>query len=356
MSVFEAPEFDNHEQVLFINEPLAHPRGARLRAIIAIHNTKLGPALGGCRMWPYTGEREAIRDVLRLSRGMSYKAAVLNCGLGGGKSVIIGDPHRDKTPELFQAMGRAIDSLKERYIVGEDIGTNPLDMREILKTTRCVSCLLKEDGGYGDPAPLTALGVFSAMQAGLEHKLGARELDGVRVAVQGVGNVGISLCRLLHAAGAILTVCDVHQANAQVAEDEFGARIVAPEAIYGVDVDVFAPCAMGAILSDATIPLLRAKVVAGAANNQLDRDKHGYMLADRGIAYLPDYVTNGGGLISCAAEWYGKDIADVPGDVRRIYDTCKDILEQAESSGVTTSVAADRIARERFKAKGRFVS
>jgi len=339
MSVFEAPEFDDHEQVLFVNEP-----DAGLRAIIAIHNTRLGPALGGCRMWPYANEREAIRDVLRLSRGMTYKAAVLDCGLGGGKSVIIGDPHKEKTPELFNAMGRAIDSLNQRYIVGEDIGTNPLDMREIRNATDCVSCLLVEDGGYGDPASMTALGVFSAMQAGLEHTLGSMNFEGV-------GNVGRNLCRLLDEAGARLTVCDVHEANLQAVVDEFGAQVLAPESIYEADVDVFAPCAMGAILNDTTIPQLRAKVVAGAANNQLDRNDHGQMLAGRGIAYLPDYVSNGGGLVSCAAEWYNKDIGDVPVDVRRIYDSCKDILERADSSGVTTSVAADRIAEERFKSK-----
>jgi leucine dehydrogenase len=348
MSVFEAPEFDNHEQVLFVNDG-----DSGLRAIIAIHNTTLGPALGGCRMWSYASEAEAIRDVLRLSRGMTYKSAVLDCGLGGGKSVIIGDPHSEKTPELFHAMGRAIDSLNERYIVGEDIGTNPLDMREILSTTRCVSCLLEEDGGYGDPAPMTALGVFSAIQAGLEKTLGTKNLDGVRVAVQGVGNVGRNLCRLLNEAGAKLTVCDVHEANLQATVDEFGAQAIAPESIYQAEVDVFAPCAMGAILNSATIPQLRAKVVAGAANNQLDLDEHGRLLADRGIAYLPDYVANGGGLVSCAAEWYGEAIEEVPGDVRGIYDTCKSILELAGSSGLTTSAAADRIAEQRFMSKER---
>jgi len=346
MSVFEAREFDNHEQVLFVNDP-----DVGLRAIIAIHNTHLGPALGGCRMWPYATEAEALRDVLRLSRGMTYKSAVLDCGLGGGKSVIIGDAHSEKSPELFHALGKAIDSLNEKYIVGEDIGTNPLDMREILTETRCVSCLLEEDGGYGDPAPMTALGVFSAIEAGLEHTLGTRDLDGVRVAVQGVGNVGRHLCRLLAEAGAKLTVSDVHEANLQEPVDEFGAQVSAPESIYQADVDVFAPCAMGAILNNETIPQLRAKVVAGAANNQLDREEHGQMLADRGIAYLPDYVANGGGLISCAAEWYRNELAEVPGDVRGIYDTCKTVLELADSSGVTTGAAADRIAEERFMSK-----
>jgi len=344
MSVFEAPEFDNHERVLFVNDP-----ASGLRAILAIHSTHLGPALGGCRMWPYATEAEALRDVLRLSRGMTYKSAVLDCGLGGGKSVIIGDPHTQKTPELLHAMGRAIASLNDKYIVGEDIGTNPLDMREIATETHCVACRLVEDGGYGDPASLTALGVFSAMRAGLEHALGTSDFKGVRVAIQGIGNVGLHLCRMLDEAGAELTVSDTHQPNLQAAVEEFGARSVAPDAIYHADVDVFAPCALGAILNDDTIPRLRAKVIAGAANNQLDMDSHGQMLADRGIAYLPDYVANGGGLVCCAAEWYGNDIKDVPAEVERIYDTCKSVLDLAESSNITTNVAADRLAESRFK-------
>ncbi len=343
MSVFEAAEFDSHERVVFINRP-----DAGLRAIIAIHNTNLGPALGGCRMWPYASEQEAIRDVLRLSRGMTYKAAVLDCGLGGGKSVVIGDSHSGKTPELFHAMGEAIQSLNQQYIVGEDIGTNPLDMKEIRATTRCVSCLRTEDGGYGDPAPLTALGVFSAMRAGIEQRAGSTDLAGVRVAVQGVGNVGFNLCRLLHEAGALLTVSDVYPANLQRAVDEMDAVVVAPDSIYAADVDVFAPCAMGAVINDDTIGQLKAVVVAGAANNQLDEDRHGEELARRGIAYLPDYVANGGGLISCAAEWYRTDIALVPEQVRGIYQTCRSILELADASEITTSAAANRIAEQRF--------
>jgi leucine dehydrogenase len=343
MSVFEAVEYDSHETVLFVNRP-----EAGLRAIIAIHNTRLGPALGGCRMWSYATEQDAIRDVLRLSRGMTYKAAVLDCGLGGGKSIIIGDPHTQKTPELFHAMGEAIDSLNESYIVGEDIGTNPRDMKEIRESTRCVSCVSKEDGGYGDPAPLTALGVFSALRAGVEHRGGSTGLAGLHVAVQGVGNVGFNLCKLLHEAGAKLTVSDVFDANLRRAVEAFDATIVEPDAIYQCDVDVFAPCAMGAILNDDTIPQLRAGVVVGAANNQLDEDRHGQELAQRGIIYLPDYVANGGGLISCAAEWYRTDFSVVPDKVRGIYDTCRSILELSESDQITTSMAADRIAEQRF--------
>jgi len=344
MSVFDAPDYDNHEQVIFVNEP-----DVGLRAIIAVHSTRLGPGLGGCRMWPYTSEAEAIRDVLRLSKGMTYKSAILDCGLGGGKSVIIGDPAKQKTPELFQAMGRWIDTLGKRYIVGEDIGTNPLDMKEIRATTECVSCLRKQDGGYGDPAPLTALGVFSAIRAGSEHLYGSDDLSGARVAVQGVGNVGLNLCRLLCEAGADVVVCDVNGDNLQAAVSELAVATVAPDAIYDADMDIFAPCAMGAVLNDQTIPRLSARIVAGAANNQLDQDRHGQALAERGVAYLPDYVANGGGLISCAAEWYRKDIAAVPDKVRGIHDTCLSILERAEVESVTPSHAADRMAEERFR-------
>jgi leucine dehydrogenase len=346
MSIFDAAEFDEHEEVVFINEP-----AVGLRAIIAIHNTTLGPALGGCRMWPYTKDTDAIRDVLRLSRGMTYKAAILDCGLGGGKSVIIGDSYTDKTPQMLQAMGRWIATLDERYIVGEDIGTNPTDMKEIRNETRCVSCLREEDGGYGDPAPLTALGVFSAMRAGIEHSFGSDDFSGLRVAVQGIGNVGTNLCQLLHEAGAKLTISDVNPDRLDEMGKTFGANIVEADDIYSVDAQVFAPCAMGAILNDTTIPQLKAKVVAGAANNQLDESRHGQMLAEQGITYLPDYVANGGGLISCAAEWYRSDPAEISGQVRKIYNTSLSILERASANGTTPAEAADTIAAERI-AKG----
>ncbi len=343
MSVFEAPDYDGHLEVVFAND---HDTG--LRAIIAVHNLNLGPALGGCRMWPYGAESEAVSDVLRLSRGMTYKAAIAGVKLGGGKSVIIGDAHKDKRPELLHAMGRFIDKLDGRYITGEDIGTNPTDMAEIKKSTRFVSCLRKEDGGYGDPAPMTALGVVRAMTAGIEATLGTSSLDGVRVAVQGIGNVGHNLCRLLAQAGAELTVSDVHGPNLERAADEFGAKAVAPDAIYDAEAEVFAPCAMGGILNDDTVPRLKAKVVAGAANNQLGLDRHGTMMKERGIVYLPDYVANGGGLVCVAAEWYGDPAEEVEANVRRIYATCRDILERAERDGVASSTAADRIAEERF--------
>jgi len=345
MSVFEAPEYDDHEQVLFFNDETCG-----LRAIIAIHNTRLGPALGGCRMWPYENEAAAIRDVLRLSRGMTYKAAVLDCGLGGGKSVIIGDSHAQKTPELLHAMGHAIAEFDGRYIVGEDIGTNPDDMRVIREVTRSVSCLRKEDGGYGDPAPMTALGVFSAMRAGVEKVFGSDSLDGIHVAVQGVGNVGLNLCRQLVEAGADVTACDVYPGQLERIREELEVSIVEPDDIYDVDAEVFAPCAMGGVINDETIDRLRVRVVTGAANNQLDADRHGAWLADREIVYLPDYVANGGGLISCAAEWQGGDPGRVPDEVRSIFNTCRMILEVADERRETTSQAADRIAESRFRA------
>lgn len=343
MAIFASEDFDQHEQVLFVND-----RSVGLRAIIAVHNTNLGPALGGCRMWPYETEALAIRDVLRLSRGMTYKAAMVQVDLGGGKSVIIGDSHKDKSPELLHAMGRWIDSLGGRYITGEDIGTNPFDMAEIRKETKCVSCLRKEDGGYGDPAPMTALGVFQAMTAGVEKAFGTTSLKGMRVAVQGVGNVGHRLCGLLAAEGAELTVCDVFAENLERAVSAHGAKSVEPDRIFDVEADVFAPCAMGAVLNDDTIPRLAVKVVAGAANNQLEDDRHGGMLADRGIVYLPDYVANGGGLISCAAEWYRHDPAEVEANVRKIMDTCREILAYADEHGLPNHQASDRIAEQRF--------
>jgi len=344
MSVFEAPEYDDHEKVLFVND---EPSG--LRAIIAIHNTTLGPSLGGCRMWPYENEAAAIRDVLRLSRGMTYKAAVLDCGLGGGKSVIIGDPRKHKTPQLLHAMGRAIAMLDARYIVGEDIGTNPDDMREIKSETHCVSCLRKEDGGYGDPAPLTALGIFSAMRAGARQVFGSDSLDGIHVAVQGVGNVGFNLCRQLAQVGARLTICDVYDEQLQRASDAMELEIVPPDEIYDVKADVFAPCAMGGIINDDTINRLAVRLVVGAANNQLDQEWHGALLDEKQIVYLPDYVANGGGLVSCAAEWQGLDPAGVADDVRGIYDTCVKILETAKERGITSNEAADSIAESRFR-------
>jgi len=342
MELFQADDYDDHEEVVFFSDP-----AVGLKAIIAIHSTTLGPALGGCRMWPYASDEEALRDVLRLSRGMTYKAAMARVKLGGGKSVVIADSHEDKRPELLHAVGRCIDKLGGRYITGEDIGTNPFDMAEIKSQTPNVSCLRKEDGGYGDPAPMTALGVLQSIRAGATRVLGSTDLKGVHVAVQGVGNVGANLCGMLHDEGARLTVCDVFADNLDKVVAATGATAVEPDAIFDVEADILAPCAMGGSLNDDTIPRLNVKVVAGAANNQLGSDKHGEMIRDRGITYLPDYVTNGGGLICCSAEWYGTDPDEVTGNVMKIYDTCLEILDRAAASDMPTNIASDMLARER---------
>lgn len=345
MCIFEHPDYDQHEQILFV-----HDRVTSLRAIIAVHDTTFGPSLGGCRMWPYESEALAVKDVLRLSRGMTYKAAMAKVALGGGKSVIIGDSRAAKTPELLRAMGRAIDTLGGRYIVGEDIGTNPDDMREIRNTSRHVSCLSKKDGGYGDPAPMTALGTFSAIQAGVEASFGSDSMKGIHVTVQGVGNVGMRLCGMLADAGARLSVCDVHTPSAQLAKERFGATIVAGDAIFDVEADVFAPCAMGSVLSRESIPRLRVRVVAGAANNQLADAACGELLKDANIVYVPDYVANGGGLISCAAEWYRQDEGQITTQVLGIRTTSKEVIERARASNIATNVTSDQIARERIAA------
>ena len=345
MSVFAAPDFDGHRQVSWF-----HDADTGLRAIIAVHDLTLGPALGGCRMYAYANEAAALADVLRLSRGMTYKAAIAGVRLGGAKSVIIGDPHRDKTPALMHAMGRAIEQMGGRYIAGADIGTNTADMMHLRRETRYVSCIDVADGGYGDPAPMTALGAFQSIRAAARHRWGSDALDGRTVAIQGVGNVGHALAALVARAGGRLIVSDTYQPNAERAVADFGATVIDPQAILSAEADILAPCAVGAVLNDASIPRLRAGVIAGAANNQLAEARHGEMLRGAGIVYVPDYVANGGGLVSCAAEWYGTDRTQVEPDVLRIEETVAHILADADAAGITTNVAADRLAQARLRA------
>jgi len=344
MSIFNAPDYDNHELVQFVRDP-----DAGLSAIIAIHSTARGPALGGCRMFPYADDAAAIADVLRLSRGMSYKAALADVALGGGKSVIVGDPATQKTEALLLAMGQAIDQLHGRYITGEDIGTRPADMAVIRQATRSVSCLDEVDGGYGDPASFTALGVFQAIRAGCEAAFGSPEVAGRTVAVQGVGNVGQRLCRLLDEADAALVICDPNSSHLEAIAD-LRAAVVSLEDIYQAEAEVFAPCAIGGTLNDETIPRLKARVIAGAANNQLYRAGHADALAQRDIVYLPDYVANAGGLISCEAEWYGIDREAIEPRVLKIFDTCVDVIHSAQQSGTNTGAAADQLAVRKIKA------
>jgi leucine dehydrogenase len=344
VSVFSAEDFDDHEQVLFVNDA-----EAGLRGIIAIHDTTLGPALGGCRMWPYPTEAEALRDVLRLSRGMTYKAAAARVGVGGGKSVIIGDPHSQKTPQLIEAMARAIDRMNGQYITGPDIGTSLEDMNRLRETTRYVIGVGTEQGGYGDPSPSTAQGVVQSIRAGLQHRDGQSDLTDVRVAVQGVGHVGYHMCRILSGAGAKLVVADIRDENVERVRDEFGVEVVAPDEIYDADVDVFSPCAFGAVINDETLPRFKARIIAGGANNQLEEARHGESVRQAGIIYLPDYVANGGGLIRVVAEWLRSDREAYERDVDAIYDTCLDVLRRAGEEGISTAVASDRIMEERLR-------
>lgn len=342
MTVFSTESFADHEQVVFISDDRVG-----LRAIIAIHSTRLGPALGGCRMYPYADEASALRDVLRLSRGMTFKAAAAGLGLGGGKSVIIGDPRKSKTPELLRAMGVAVNRLGGRYITAEDVGTTVDDFAWVRQSTRHVVGLPEALGGTGDPSPTTALGVYHGIVASVAHRLG-RDLRGLTVAVQGLGNVGWSLCGLLAGAGAHLVVTDVDGTLAHRASVEFDARVVEPDAIYAAQADVFAPCAMGAVVNDRTLPQMKFRVIAGGANNQLARDEHGRQLRDMEILYAPDFVINAGGLIRVASEHEGFNRVKVDAQVEAIGATLHRVFELADRTGTPTQAAAMRLVQERL--------
>jgi leucine dehydrogenase len=318
----------------------------QLQAIVAIHDTRLGPALGGCRFIAYPDEASAFTDALRLARGMTYKAALAGLPHGGGKSVLIRPAGEFDRTALFTAFGRFVQDLGGRYITAEDSGTSMADMEVIRTQTRYVTGIDPKHGGSGDPSPFTALGVRRGIEACVKHKLGRSSLDGVRVAVQGVGAVGYHLCRELAALGAKLTVTDVVQAAAERARAEFGATVVPAEAIFSADVEVFAPCALGAVLNDSTIPRLRAAIVAGAANNQLAEPHHGELLMKRGIVYAPDYAINAGGLINVAQEVAGYDAERARARTLRIYDTILEVVQRAEREGIPTDRVADRMVEE----------
>ncbi len=342
MSVFSAASFDGHEHVAFHTDPKSG-----LKAIIAVHNTARGPAVGGCRMWTYENDGAALDDVLRLSRGMTYKSALAGLPFGGGKAVIIGDPKTQKTDDVLEAMGRFVDSLSGQYVIAEDVGTTVQDMDIIARATQHVACTSE---GSGNPSPYTAQGVYHGIRAAVAHRMrGNAGLEGVRVAIQGVGQVGHALARHLHDDGAVLHVADISQENVTRAADEFGAIPVAADEIYGADVDVFAPCAMGAILNDNTIPQLRATVIAGSANNQLAEARHGVVLRDKGILYAPDYVINAGGVIEIAYDT-NDDPAVIEDHVARIYDTLTDLFRRADASGLETNAIADEMAEAAFMA------
>lgn len=348
MAVFSLSDFADHEQVVFVSDDKSG-----LKAIIAVHNSNLGPALGGCRMWPYASEEEAVRDVLRLSRGMTYKSAMARLKLGGGKSVIIGNPRTDKTPALLAAFARALEQLDGRYIAAEDSGTSVADMKTMAQFTQHVAGLHDKPSDQGtrsgDPSPATAYGTFIGIQAAVKERLGRDSLDGLRVAVQGVGNVGYDLARQLKEAGARLWVTDIHREPLVQAGRELGATVVAPDEIFGLDVDVFAPCALGAVLNDATIPQLQAKIVAGAANNQLAEPRHGVELMRRGILYAPDYVINAGGIIDVYHERIGFERSALIRHIEGIRANLMEVFERAREEERPTAEVADAIAEERFK-------
>ncbi|MDJ0947281.1 MAG: Glu/Leu/Phe/Val dehydrogenase [Alphaproteobacteria bacterium] len=341
MAVFDHPDFDDHEHVSFFFD-----RASGLKSIIAIHNTNRGPALGGCRMWAYDNDQEAITDVLRLSQGMTYKAAIADLALGGGKSVIIGDSKTDKSEQLMQKMGRAVERLGGLYIVAEDVGTTVPDMDIVRSETKHVAGV---SGGAGDPSPSTAHGVFVGIRAAVKHKLGKDSTAGLTVAVQGLGAVGYSLCEWLNNDGAKLIVTDISEEAIKRAVDEFGATAVGVDDIYDADADVFAPCALGASINDETIPRLKVSIVSGSANNQLAEDRHGEVLRQRDVLYAPDYVVNAGGLIDVARFAIDIDLETAKAKLEQIYDTLIEIFARADREGAPTNHVADRIAEERFR-------
>ena len=346
MPVFNDPAFDNHEQVVFCEDGKSG-----LRAIIAIHNTSRGPALGGARMWNYADSGAALTDVLRLSRGMTYKSALAGLPFGGGKAVILGDPHRDKSPALFRALGRYVESLGGRYTVAEDVGIEVADIEQVATETRHVAGVAA--GGSGDPSPATAYGVFVGIRAAVKYRLGADriqgdKLTGVSVAIQGAGHVGYELARHLAGAGADVQIADVDGSRVQRAQGELGAIPLSVDRFLDANVDVLAPCALGGLLNDETIPRIRAPIVAGAANNQLAEGRHGQMLRDRGILYAPDYLINAGGIINISYERPEYDRSRAFSHVALIHDTLLSIFQRADAAGIPTSEAADQLAEERF--------
>ncbi len=342
MSVFEHPEFDRHEAIHFFDDP-----GTGLRAIIAVHSTALGPAAGGCRRWQYASDEEALTDVLRLSRGMTYKNAVAGLPFGGGKSVILASDNRPASAEQFREFGRRVQSLDGAYITAEDVGISVDDMRIVREETKHVSGLPQEGkSAGGDPSPWTAFGVFLGIRAAMKKLHGDESFSGRKVAIQGVGHVGAELCRLLSEAGAELLVADVNRENLRRVAAAMPVTEVAPTDILFADVDVLAPCALGNVINSETIPRIRARIVAGAANNQLSREIDGERLAARGILYAPDYVINAGGVISVAREYIGDSSEDeVLAEVSRIRERLEQIFDDAEKTGRPTNVIADELAR-----------
>lgn len=337
MSFFDLADFDNHEQVVFFSD-----KASGLKAIIAIHSTKLGPAVGGCRLWDYVSDEEALIDALRLSKGMTYKNAMAGLTMGGGKSVIIGNAKTIKSKALFKAFGHALNTLNGRYLSAEDVNITTADIAIANTVTPFVTGTINKSG---DPGPFTALGTYLGIKASVKHKLNRDNLTGLSVAVQGLGSVGYALCEYLHEAGAKLFVTDINQTILDKAAIELNATIVGVDKIVEQDVDVYAPCALGASINDDTIKRLKARIIAGCANNQLAEPRHDQALADNGILYAPDYVINAGGIINISFEEnYNKEKSTKK--VAEIYQTLLTIFAKANAQHKPTGYIADVMARE----------
>ncbi len=342
--VFGQLSFDNHEQIVFCND-----KDTGLKAIIGIHNSVMGPALGGTRMWNYANEWEALNDVLRLSRGMTYKSAITGLDLGGGKAVIIGDAKTQKTSELMRKFGEFVHSLSGRYITAEDVGMETKDMDTVRDVTPYVTGISESRGGSGNPSPVTAFGVYMGMKAAAKYKFGTDNLDGKKVLVQGIGHVGETLVDYLTKEGAIVTISDINEARLNEVGAKYGAKIFTGDDLYSADVDIYAPCALGATINDNTVYRINAKVIAGAANNQLALENvHGPILRDRGIVYAPDFLINAGGIINVYAELAHYDKAEIMRKTENIYNTTLEIFDYADANNMTSHKAALTIAQNRI--------
>lgn len=347
--VFGQASFDDHEQIVFCND-----KDTGLKAIIGIHNTVLGPALGGTRMWKYANEWEALNDVLRLSRGMTFKSAITGLNLGGGKAVIIGDAKTDKTPELMSRFGEFVNSLGGKYITAEDVGMTTEDMDIVRNVTPYVTGISESKGGAGNPSPITAYGVFMGMKAAAKFQYGSDVLEDKNIYVQGIGHVGEALVEHLVNEGANVTIADINQERLEEVRSKYGVTIYGGSDIYSEPMDIYAPCALGATINDKTINRLKAKIVAGAANNQLEEEnRHGKILQERGIVYAPDFLINAGGIINVYAELENYDKQEIMRKTENIYNTTLEILDNAKVNNITTHTAALNIARERIETRKR---
>lgn len=343
MKIFESMDKFDYEQIVY-----CYDKASGLKAIIVIHDTTLGPALGGLRIWDYDSEEDALEDALRLARGMTYKNAAAGLNLGGGKAVILADPKTGKSEAALRAFGRYVESLQGRYITAEDVGTTEMDMDYIHAETDYVTGT--SSGGVGDPSPVTSFGIYKGIKATAKAAFGEDSLQGKKVAVQGVGMVAYQLCKHLHEEGAQLIVTDINESAVDRAVKDFQAKAVEPDAIYSVDCDIFSPCALGGVINDDTIPQFKAKAIAGSANNQLLESRHGDQLHEKGIIYAPDFVINSGGVINVADELQGYNRERVFKKVESIYDILTNVFDVSKNENIPTYVAADKMAEDRIEA------